>query len=373
MKKMLVIGDGDSIFVKDFINQYHKGKEGVIIDLISFGKDETNEVVRLQKNFHTKLGFSFSAVKNFFEFRNNIIGKMDDDYDVVVIHFVYFFLAPHIFKIRSKTRKIVVVIWGSDFYRVTSKVKIFLQDIIYKNVDNIVFTNPKTKELFSEKKKYIKTKLNIARFGLPVLDEIDKLRREDYRQFCNNFSLPVDKIKIMVGYNASLAHQQLLVINQIVLFDKSILEKIHLIFPMGYGNNESRVLIEEILKKNKNIQYSILEKFYNFNEAAKLRLVTDILINIQPTDQFSGSMQETLYAGGWVLTGTWLPYDALLQFEPKMVLINEKEEVGKALANLIENNCKSSLVNTESIKAYIRNESSWGKNFSTWYNITFKD
>lgn len=371
MRKMLVIGDGDSVFVKDFINQYHK--EGVIVDLISYGKSGKNEAIRLQKNFQIKLGFNFSAVKNFFEFRNNIIDKMDDDYDVVVIHFVYFFLAPHIFKIKNKTKKIVAVIWGSDFYRVTSKVKIFLQDIIYKNVDNIVFTNPKTKELFSEKKKYIKTKLNVARFGLPVLDEIDNLRRDDYGHFCNSFGLPIDKIKIMVGYNANLAHQQLLVLNQIILFNESILEKIHLIFPMGYGNNESRVLIEEILKKNKNIQYSILEKFYNFNEAAKLRLVTDILINIQPTDQFSGSMQETLYAGGWVLTGNWLPYDALLQFEPKMILINEKEEVGKALAHLIESNCKSSLENTESIKAYIRNESSWGKNFSTWYDITFKD
>ena len=75
MKKMLVIGDGDSVFVKDFINQYHK--EGVIVDLISYGKSGKNETVRLQKNFQIKLGFNFSAVKNFFEFRNNIIDKMD--------------------------------------------------------------------------------------------------------------------------------------------------------------------------------------------------------------------------------------------------------------------------------------------------------
>ncbi|MFC1399550.1 hypothetical protein NYY63_18055 [Acinetobacter lactucae] len=154
MKKMLVIGDGDSVFVKDFIHQYDK--QGVIIDLISLGKGEKIHAVRIQKNFSFQLGFSLSAFKNFFTFRNSIIEQMDNDYDVVVLHFIYFFLAPHIFKLKNKTKKIVAVIWGSDFYRVTSKVKIFLQDIIYKNVDNIVFTNPKTKELFSEKKNILK-------------------------------------------------------------------------------------------------------------------------------------------------------------------------------------------------------------------------
>lgn len=369
MKKMLVIGDGDSIFIKDFINQYHK--QGVIVDLISFGKDSKNNTVRFQKNFQVEFGFNLSSLKNFIEFRNNIIDKMDNNYDVIIIHFVYFFLAPQIFMLKRKTKKIVAVVWGSDFYRVTSKIKIFLQNIIYKNVDNIIFTNPKTKEVFLEKKKFINTDLSVARFGLPVLDEIDNLQKENYFEFCNNLGLPDDKIKIMVGYNANLAHQQLLVVNQIINFNSDILKKIHLVFPMGYGNKENKKIIANLLKNNKNIQYTILEKFYNFQEAAKLRFITDILINIQPSDQFSGSMQETLYAGGWVLTGSWLPYKDLEPLHSKMVFINEKGDIGSALIKLIELNTKNSIDNIESIKKYIKNESSWDKNLCIWNRIIF--
>lgn len=368
---MLVIGDGDSVFVKDFIYQY--SKQDVIIDLISLGKGEKNHAVRVQKNFTFKLGLSLSSIKNFFDFRTSIIDQMDNDYDVIVIHFVYFFLAPHILKLKNKTKKIVSVVWGSDFYRVNSGLKKFLQDIIYKNSDAIVFTNPKTKEIFAETKKHIQTKLEVARFGLPVLDEIENLREHNCSEICKDFDLPNNKIKIMVGYNANLAHEQLLVIDQVVNFQESLLDKIHLIFLLGYGSSESKLLIEQALTKNKNIKYTILEKFYDFHEVAKLRLITDILINIQPTDQFSGSMQETLYAGGWVLTGAWLPYEMLMTLEPKIILMNEKIEVGGKLVLLIENNAKSSLDNTEKVKNYIKRESSWENNISIWNNIVFSD
>lgn len=371
MKKMLVIGDGDSVFVKDFIFQY--SKQGVIIDLISLGKGEKNQVVQVQKNFQFKQGVGLSSIKNFFDFRNSILDEMDNDYDVIVIHFVYFFLAPHIFKLKHKTKKIVSVVWGSDFYRVNSGLKKFLQDIIYKNSNTIVFTNPKTKEFFSQTKKHIKTKLEVARFGLPVLDKIENLREHNYIELCHDFALPNDKIKIMVGYNANLAHEQLLIIDQVSNFQESLLDKIHLIFLLGYGSSESKLLIKQALTKNEKIKYTILEKFYDFHEVAKLRLITDILINIQPTDQFSGSMQETLYAGGWILTGAWLPYEMLMTLEPKILLINEKIEVGEKLALLIENNAQSSLENTEKVKKYIQQESSWENNISIWNNIVFSD
>ncbi|MFL9557492.1 hypothetical protein, partial [Acinetobacter baumannii] len=92
---------------------------------------------------------------------------------------------------------------------------------------------------------------------------------------------------------------------------------------------------------------------------------------IQPTDQFSGSMQETLYAGGWVLTGNWLPYAMLMELEPKILLINSKEEIGENLVKLINENAKCSSANTDKIKEYIREESSWEKNLVIWDSIMF--
>ncbi|WP_416040834.1 glycosyltransferase [Acinetobacter lactucae] len=370
MKKILVIGNGDSVFVKDFIYQYES--KGCVIDLISWGSEKKIDGVR---NLSIcSIENTGSPILNHIKIFNKIkagLKLFENDYDVIVIHSIFFFLAPHMFHLKRRAKKIVSVVWGSDFYRVTSKVKIFFQNIIYKNSNIIVFTNPKTKSIFNNRKKNIKTELRIARFGLPVLQEIDVLGKEEKSELCCGFNLPKDKIKVMVGYNANLAHEQLLVIDQVGRFEKSLLEKIHLIFPLGYGGVNSKAAIEEKLKRNPDINYTILEDFLNFHNAAKLRLVTDILINIQPTDQFSGSMQETLYAGGWVLTGNWLPYAMLMELEPKILLINSKEEIGENLVKLINENAKCSSANTDKIKEYIREKSSWEKNLVIWDSIMF--
>jgi len=83
---------------------------------------------------------------------------------------------------------------------------------------------------------------------------------------------------------------------------------------MTYGNNEHREKIkkycQEILQKN-NIRYVILQDYMNDQEVAILRKITDIMVNVQDTDAFSASMQESLYAGGIVINGSWLNYDEL--------------------------------------------------------------
>lgn len=369
MSKILVVGNGDSVFVKDFIRQYNKNN--TVVDLISYGQESRIEGVRYQYSLGVPLNYKLSSQLSVFLNFRKALNEIENNYDAIVLHFIYSNLAPHIYFLRKKSKKVISVIWGSDFYRVSSKLKIFLQDIIYKNSDIIVFTNPKTKKKFQEVKKNIKADRAVARFGLPALDEIEKLSNIDSHILCNNFKLPNDKIKIMVGYNSSLAHEQILIINQVCNFSEDLLNKIHLVFPLGYGDKSNRSLIEKALENNKNIRYTILDKFYDFQEVAKLRKVTDILINIQSTDQFSGSMQETLYAGGWVLTGSWLPYEKLFALEPKILTINNKIEVGEKLKILIEKNVKNSQENTEKIKNYIVNESSWEKNIPIWNEIIF--
>lgn len=372
MKKILVIGNSDSIFVKDFINQYHK--MDYIVDLISFGNQSLLGSVRYQKKCTVNQP-SLKIFNQIYIYRalTLAIKEMDDNYDCIIIHYVSFNLALHIHALKKISKKIVAVVWGSDFYRITSKIKIFLQNIIYNNVDNIIFTNPVTKDLFSINKPFIlKNKLSIARFGLPALDEIDNLQKNiSYYEWCLNFNIPLDKIKVMVGYNSNPAHNQLLVIDKLCELDKEIVNTIHLIFPLGYGNEISGDLIRKKLKNSGLKNYTILEKFYDFHEVAKLRCITDILINIQSTDQFSGSMQETLYAGGAIITGAWLPYDEIVNRGARIYLINELEAVGEKLNELIKEFDRNHNPNLEQVKTYINKASSWKENLKIWDSILF--
>lgn len=370
---MLVIGDGNSIFVKDFIAQY--AKNGTVVDLITTSSENV-QGVRHQKK--VTMGSSSIRVLRFFHYIFDFSKKLNDlsdEYDVVVIHFISPFLALHINQIRKLSNNLVGVVWGSDFYRVNSNLKILFQNYIYKNLDRIVFTSDETKNNFLEKKPFIdKRKMQVARFGLPVLQEIDLLitaNRDKKYQWYMNFGLYPNKTNVLVGYNADLAHQQLQVIKLIAKLSNDTIEKIHLVFPLGYGSKETKNKLENLLSEYKNISYVILDKFYDFEEVAKLRILTDILINVQPSDQFSGSMQETLYGGGYILTGNWLPYQTLKKYKPKMEFVDSVNDVGNRLQLMLHNNSKSSLENTANIKKYISSTSSWDANIALWNKILF--
>jgi hypothetical protein len=371
MKKMLILGDADSIFIKDFVGQY--AQRGYIIDLISLGNGPLVDGVRHQRNCILTAKFKILTQIQIYIalFRN--IRAMDNDYDSVIIHFVAFTIGPHIYRLKRKGQTLVAVVWGSDFYRVSSKIKIFFQDLIYASVDRIVFTSNETKVKFEHDKKNISCiKTTVASFGLPVLDEIDKLKASlAFSEWCLKFNVPTDKIKVMVGYNANLAHQQLLIIDKIAELDESVISRIHLIFPLGYGSKGSGALIESKLHESGLENYTILENFYNFHDIARLRKITDILINIQPSDQFSGSMQETLYAGGRVIAGSWLPYRDIVAIGAQIHLIEDPNEIAQKLEALIANPEINEDPKLDVVRSYIHNSSSWMMNLKIWDSILF--
>ena len=374
MKNILIIGDGNSVFVRDFINQY--SVRNCQIDLISptyikdisgvksvytYGSESTNKIFT-----HINLHFRLF----------NIIKKLNITYDAIIIHYVNFYLAPHIKPLKNKSKNIIAVVWGSDFYRVNSKIKLKLQHVIYSAVDSIVFTNPKTQKQFIDSNAKIDPKkCHVAGFGLPVLDEIDKLNNmeAEYKDWCEKFSLPADKLKVLVGYNANLAHNQILAIDKIGKIRADLLDSIHLVFPLGYGSKDSKeIILSELSEKGIN-NFTILGDFYNFEDTAKLRIITDILINIQPSDQFSGSMQETLYAGNTVIAGNWLPYEEIIDNGANIYSIITPDDVGDAITSLVNNPEKMKPKQLKRIKDYISKRSSWRNNLIIWDIIIFKE
>jgi len=374
-KQILIIGTGDSVFVKDFIDQYEK--RGVTVDLISTGQAEISKSVRTQINvvpdpsgIFGKTGKHIKLIKKI----RRSVKMLPSDYDAVIIHSINIFLAPSISMLKMKAKRIVAVVWGSDYYRSTRAQDIF-KNRIYRAADSIVFTNPKTLRDFSKKNPHISPEnLRIARFGLPVLDEIDKLKgniagKDDLPY--STFGLPADKIIVLAGYSGSLAHRQDLAIDATARLPPETRDLIHLVFPIGYGASGIKKTIEEKLNQAHLDNYTILTDFYGFPDAAKLRCVTDILINIQSSDQFSGSMQETLYAGGHVIAGAWLPYQEIIAAGAKIKLVDKPEDLSTALQELAAAHRRASAEPAQAVKQYIKNASSWSANIGQWDSIIF--
>ncbi|SFP63978.1 Glycosyltransferase involved in cell wall bisynthesis [Variovorax sp. PDC80] len=371
MKKILVIGSAESVFVRDFISQF--SSEELVVDLISLSNEvqgvnaRTIEYVPLDIRKQKVLGRQLDL---FFRIRA-ALKKVASEYDAIVIHYVFFFLAPHVLRMRSMTKNIVSVIWGSDFYKST-KIKILLQSVIYRSSKSIVFTNPATKEEFSKKHRSVPScRLKVARFGLPVLEEIDRIisKKIDRHGICEEFGLPSEKVLIFAGYNANESQQQTLVVEKFSKLDRSLKDKAALIFTLGYGDPSAEQRIRDSLERNHVEHFVVLKKFYGPEEIAKIRCVTDVLINIQPSDQFSGSMQEVLYAGGRVIAGAWLPYKEIIEAGGRIRSINNKDEVGRALEFEINFDARNLDLNNDGARGFIESSSTWRGNLGVWKHI----
>ncbi len=412
-KTVLLLGNANSIFVRDFAEQCIQA--GCLVDVISVVPYATLPGVRSQLNVADLTCYG-AAKRQWLLFRAlrhalQQLAQQGRQYDCIMIHFVHFYWALQLSHLKILSSNVVAVVWGSDFYRVTSKFKLWLQKRIYHAARSIIFTNDSTRQAFQKQyPRFDAARLQHACFGLPVLSHIDRLisqRQHARATWCATLGLNPQKLHILVGYNANLAHQQLWVIAQLQQLPPDMLNAIEWVFPLGYGNPQAKTAIADALSAQPQLHAVLLEQFLSFENAAKLRLLTDVLINIQPTDQFSGSMQESLYAGAQVLTGTWLPYQMLYGLSQQLLLIQDKTELmpqlqtwytahvqtsvathtmSAATTHTITTNAATTNSATTSttpsvaitadphaaMKDFIAQSSSWQYNWPVWYALMFK-
>lgn len=230
--------------------------------------------------------------------------------------------------LKSKNIKLITSVWGSDFYRATNYWK-QKSSAIFSNSALITTTNSLTMQALDESYKIPKNKRRIVRFGLEAFDLIDEQRGGVVKS---------DKFTITIGYNRSQFQQHIKIIESLEKLPNTILEECHFVLPFTYGpqNSTYKAKLKEMLDKL-GVSYNILEEFLPDSELARLRLGCDLMIQLQTTDQFSGSMQEYLYAGSVVITGSWLPYGDLDSAGVHMEKVEKVEDVVEKVVYVYEN------------------------------------
>jgi len=104
------------------------------------------------------------------------------------------------------------------------------------------------------------------------------------------------------------------------------------VFPMGYGGSDAYKEQVKAALGRSGLTYAVPEAFLRDEKIAYLRLLPDVMVNMLVTDQFSGSMQEHLYAGNRVIAGSWLPYETFEAHGVRMMRADSFE----ALPGLVE-------------------------------------
>jgi hypothetical protein len=374
--RVLLIGDLNSSFVRDYaLNLKTRKQSELQIDLFAtitplvYGEGAFFEKVFSYRHFktfesHKKLRTLYRTISLFMFLL--IHGRR---YKFIHIHYVLvdFILISLLLKVlRQKT---IITVYGSDFYKISSCIK-WLLTPLFRQAVFITFANESTGADLSAFYGLQSQKIKICRFGLAPLEKIREIETLPLAKSRELLELPLDRLIIAIGYNFNMDQQHFEILQSIAENQNlhKIKDTIIFLLPLTYGTEPNNK--QKIFALLKSFPYSVIvfSEFLAEEELAHLRKACDIMIQVQKKDQFSGSMQEHLFAGSVVITGSWLPYKPFKEAGIYFRQVDKVSEIGDSLYECIthlDSEKEKSKVNSE----VIYQMSSWNNTIDSWIKL----
>lgn len=377
-KRILMVGNGNHQLITNYVRRLTQIKKNeYVIDVFSFTPVQSDiksyynsEYYINHKNLIYQIVSKIKGIRIYYRYHKykKLIGNLPK-YDIIHVHYVgsdSYFLVEQI-KQKNPAAKIILSIWGSDMYGVRpANVKRFIGTCHKAEV--LTFANQKSIDYFKSKFNLQKDNIKLCRFGLAPLETLNNLTlpREEYKKL---LGWNTAKMAITIGYNLNSAQQHLEILNQ---FEdkkiKNLNDKIQLILPVTYGGKTKYK--NQLLGKLHELpfEYTVYDTFLTDERVAKIRKASDIMIQVQKTDQFSGSMQEHLFARNVVITGSWLPYEIMKEYGVWFIEVDKIAELSNIIPHVI-NNYKTYEEKTVNNAQAIAALSSWEKNIQNWIDL----
>ncbi len=378
--KVLLVGQAGSIFFEHYTKHLKASRKDTNIDIFSIDKIngyfdlsscDNVDINPWSNSSITKIKvlgrmiYSFLTIIAIIRF----LQKGKKQYDI--IHFKWLItpivLLPF-FILRKHSNKIVASFWGGEF--TTQKVlysstlyNFFLKKFI-NQVDAIANSGDAVCDYMKKNFSKANSKLHIAKYGSSIAEILEEMVQNETKQENKKyFGVDDNQITISVGYSGKAIHQHLNILQ--ILIDSTDFQKYRdkftFIFPVSRSYNSSYVnQIRELLTQHK-LKYKILEQQMGDFEVARLRMATDIMIQLSKFDGRSASIIECFLAGSIVISGSWLPYEL---FHKKGLHFYELDAIDEKLPDLllkIGNNIDAELDKCKD------NKNKWG--FDTWEKV----
>ena len=258
-----------------------------------------------------------------------------NDFDAVVLFHIPA-CADELTSIAHKNNsKVVFYPGGSDILRVSGTIKKRLKKAFDKAEYVVGAVNSNTilgaRDIYNVPEFKIKMKKNYLS-GVRTLMQIDKsLSREEMMQ---NVGLDIADYNIVCGYNGYPFHRHKHIIDALASNISVLPDNYQLIFPVTYGASQEYIRELRDMCFAAGLKAVFLTSFLSIEQMAYLHLVTDLFIEIQPTDAGNAFMIEALFAGNKIITGRWLNYKQFEQFGEPYYLIDKPEDLSEMLAKI---------------------------------------
>lgn len=367
MRKILLVGDGNHQFIR-YLAKWLKrdNSDKVLVDILSL--TEVKEESFYDNIYYVKQNSFMQKIPKVRALWKQIqLSYHAPRYDVINFHYVDMPCAViHMLKLIFRG-KVIISFWGSDFYRANKERKNNLKQIMKKS-DIVTCTNPKMRTDIQDYLQDDSQRISVVRFGLEPLENLRDLdlTKEEGKK---NLGIEEHKLVVCIGYNRSPHQHHVKIINSIEsVLSQTEKDKIIVLLPLTYGNDLKYFEDLKLFLMQVKIEFKTFLKFMTNEEVAILRQATDIFIQLQTTDQFSGSMQEHMYAKNLVITGSWLPYKILEENNVYFRKIDNVYEVGNDLSYCMKN-LKEEMQKVYNNDKEIYNLSGWPNVIADWNSV----
>ncbi|MFT3788479.1 MAG: hypothetical protein QM770_20295 [Tepidisphaeraceae bacterium] len=214
-----------------------------------------------------------------------------------------------------KGAKVVLSIWGSDLLRVAGEYEYGRQLAALKRADVITVQSLELREtLLAKFGRELKPKVHLATFGTARLPLLAKRSSDDaLRAFRRTFEIPEAEFTVVVGHAATPFDHHVPILEALATLPEEWKRRLALVLPMAYGGNESYATSVRDALASMGIRGVQLRSMLSDDQIVLLRHASDVFVYLPESDALSGSVQEALFAGNAVISGSWLPYYSRLR------------------------------------------------------------
>ena len=369
-KRILIIGNADSIWLKEYIKNIHCELQNkvTVVTFNNISYDMQKEYQDMKVNV---LVFCNNGINRFINVVKILIYVLRNRklFEYLEIHYPPSTIQAYFLTLIEKIiyAKKIIVFWGSDLLRVKKTNIKRLRWII----DESDLINLPTEELVNQfevlfdtkyKEKYIS-----APFGSLAFEEQKKIYGKLSKADCKRKTgIEENKTTIAIGYNGKKEQQHVKVIKSISEMSKEFKKKCVLILHIiDIADQDYYDEIIEVLNKC-GIEFIIIENRLALNEIAVLRRATDIFIQAQITDALSGTIREVLYSGTILINPSWIKYREFDKIGIEYLQYDNIDDIADIVVRVLDG---TYTVDIKKNKEKIYNSFSWKAVIDKWQRI----
>lgn len=281
-----------------------------------------NHYFSMPSSWIVKIGLSIPHLSSYIKERI-VCGQLKKElsrrkYELVIVYQVLSFSDRIVSIAHRYGTKVLLRPWGSEVLRVSDQLKPRIQkaynmtDYVGGDPDSNVIHN--AIEVFNVERSKI---INLAS-GLSGIRNLIRVKESNPSQetMAANLGISANSFLIVCGYNAYAGQRHTEIIDQIASVKQYLPDNYILLFPMTYGGDNRIAYIEQLseLCNSHGLTAKFIKDFLSAEQIAYIHLLTNLYINVQPTDSGNAFLIEALFCGNKIICGSWLDYPQLMKY-----------------------------------------------------------